>query len=96
MQFEWDSNNLKHISEDHPERKNTVDEVESVFDDPYLVIREGARLAGEQRFNAIGKGNSQVIKVVVFTTNEGLIRPISCWPANKQTIRYYHENIKGK
>lgn len=96
MQFEWDSHNLKHVIEDHPERKNTVEEVESVFDDPNLVMKTGIRSDDEQRFHALGIGNSQVIKVVVFTINEGLIRPVSCWPANKQTIRYYYENIEGK
>ncbi|SEJ42881.1 Uncharacterized conserved protein, DUF497 family [Dyadobacter sp. SG02] len=96
MQFEWDPHNLRHVIEDHPERKNTVEEVESVFDDPNLVIKTGTRLGGEQRFNAVDTGNSQIINVVVFTVDKRLIRPISCWPANKQTIRYYHENIKGK
>lgn len=95
MQFERDSHNLKHIIEDHPERTNTAEEVESVFDDPNLVIKTGIKLDGGRRFNAVGKGNSQIMKVVVFTINEGLIRPIGCWPANKQIIRCHYETLKA-
>lgn len=95
MHFEWDSNNLQHIITDHPERKNTVDEVESIFDDPNLIIKVGRREINEQRFTAVGIGNSQMVKHVVFTINNGRIRPISCWPANRQTIRYYYENTQG-
>jgi uncharacterized protein len=96
MYFEWDFNNLQHIITDHPERENTVDEVESVFEDPNLIIKVGRRNVEEQRFNAVGIGNSQKVKHVVFTINNGLIRPISCWSANRQTTRYYYENIQGK
>jgi uncharacterized DUF497 family protein len=95
MQFEWDSDNLQHITTDHPERENTVEEVESIFNDPNLIIKAGRKNVNEQRFNAVGMGNSH-IKFVVFTINNGLIRPISCWPANRQTTRYYYENIQGK
>lgn len=96
MRFEWDYHNLRHIIYDHPERGNTVDEVESVFEDPNLVIKFGKRGQYEQRFEAIGMGNSRNIKYVVFTVNDGIIRPITCWLANKQNTRYYYENIKAE
>ncbi|OJV19651.1 MAG: hypothetical protein BGO21_21550 [Dyadobacter sp. 50-39] len=96
MRFEWDDNNLRHIILDYPERGNKVEEIESVFDDPNLVIQAGRRNQWEQRFEAVGRGNSQILKVVIFTVNHGVIRPISCWSANKQTIRYYYENIQDK
>ncbi len=96
MRFEWDDNNLRHIILDHPERGNTVDELENVFEDPNLLIKVGKGKPYEQRFEAIGMGNSHNIKYVVFTINNGLIRPISCWPANRQNTRYYYENIKGE
>jgi uncharacterized protein len=96
MLFELDSNNLQHILIDYPERENTVSEVESIFDDPNLIIKIGRRRGDEQRFYAIGMGNSQKVRYVVFTVNNGHIRPISCWPANRQTPREYYENIQAK
>lgn len=96
MRFEWDYHNLRHVIDDHPERENTVDEVESIFRDPHLIISVGRRDTGEQRFEAVGRGNSQIVKVVIFSFNDLKIRPISCWSANKQTTRYYYENIRGK
>jgi len=96
MRFEWDYHNLRHIIYDYPERENTVEEIESIFRDPDLILSVGRRNAVEQRFEAVGRGNSQNVKVVIFSVNNGLIRPISCWSANKQTTRYYYENIQGK
>ncbi|PSL22699.1 BrnT family toxin [Dyadobacter jiangsuensis] len=96
MRFEWDYHNLRHIIYDYPERENTVEEIESIFRDPDLILNVGRRNAVEQRFEAVGRGNSQNVKVVIFTVNNGIIRPISCWSANKQTTRYYYENIQGK
>ncbi len=95
MRFEWDDNNLRHIILDYPERGNTVEELESVFRDPNLIVKIGKQ-KDEQRFEAIGMGNSHNIKYVVFTVKNGAIRPISCWPANRQNTRYYYENIQGK
>lgn len=96
MHFEWDYHNLRHIIYDYPERENTVDEIESIFEDPNLIVKIGRRRGEEQRFYAIGMGNSQKVKYVVFTVNNRFIRPISCWPANRQATRNYYENIKGK
>ncbi|MDR6809519.1 uncharacterized DUF497 family protein [Dyadobacter sp. BE34] len=96
MRFEWDYHNLRHIIDDYPERENTVEEIESIFRDPDLILSVGRRNAVEQRFEAVGRGNSQNVKVAIFSVNNGIIRPISCWSANKQTARYYYENIQGK
>lgn len=96
MRFEWDYHNLRHIIYDYPERENTVEEIESIFRDPDLILSVGRRNAVEQRFEAVGRGNSQNVKVVIFSVNNGIIRPISCWSANKQTTRYYYENIQSK
>lgn len=52
MQFEWDSNNIKHVSQDDPERENTLQEVESIFNDPNLIIKTGRTSGKEQRFDA--------------------------------------------
>ena len=33
-EFQWESSNIKHVIYDYPERRNTIEEVESVFADP--------------------------------------------------------------
>ena len=38
LYFQWDDANTQHVIEDYPERENTIEEVESVFDDFNLVI----------------------------------------------------------
>ena len=95
IEFEWDNRNFKHIVEDYPERGNTVEEVESIFLDPHLIAEKGRTIEGEQRFNALGIGISGAVKFVVYAVNNDIIRPISCWPANKQNIRKY-ENTKRR
>ncbi|WP_374759204.1 BrnT family toxin [Dyadobacter chenhuakuii] len=95
IEFEWDSHNIKHIIEDYPSRENTISEVESVFLDPFVIYRKGNHVAAEQRYRAIGLSNLGRINVVIFTVNNGKIRPISSWPANTQTRRLYHERAKN-
>jgi len=92
--FEWDPRNIRHIVEDYPQRGNTIIEVESIFSDPEIKIKRATKTDDEQRFAAIGIGASGIVKVVVFIINTGCVRPISCWPANPQTKRFYYESSK--
>lgn len=95
MEFQWQSGNLKHIIDDYPQRGNTVDEVESIFSDVHLsVLPDPASPADEPRFKAIGLSNQNRVLVVVFIIRNDQIRPISCWPANRQTRKRYHESIR--
>lgn len=92
--FEWDTGNLDHILNDHPERKNTVDEVESVFSDINLIISEDKiDQYGEQRYSGLGVGNDKDEKFVIFVLRNRMIRPISCRRANKKERIKYYENI---
>ena len=94
LEFQWDSGNIKHVTQDYPERGNTIEEVESVFDDVHLsVLPNRINPNQEARFKAIGISNRGRVLVVVFVVRNELIRPISCWPANQQTRRRYHESI---
>lgn len=56
--FEWDEGNLNHVLKDHPERGNTVEEVESVFADTWVIIRFDKTVNEEKRFLALGEGVS--------------------------------------
>jgi len=95
IEFEWDSHNIKHIVEDYPERENTISEVESIFDDPFVQFRSVNQRSYERRYTALGFSNIGRIRVVVFAFNNGKVRPITCWPANTQTKREYYERVKN-
>lgn len=93
-EFQWDSGNIKHVVHDHPERGNTLEEVESIFSDGHLsVLPNRVDPNQEFRFKAIGVSNQGRVLVVVFVVRNDLIRPISCWPANSQTRKRYYESI---
>jgi uncharacterized DUF497 family protein len=94
IEVEWDSHNMRHILDDYPERGNSIIEIESIFSDPFLIIELGATKGEEHRFTAIGLGNKARIIVVIYTISDEKIRPISCWPANRQTKRLYYESIE--
>ncbi|TLU98267.1 BrnT family toxin [Dyadobacter luticola] len=95
IEFEWDQNNIKHVCDDYPERGNTVFGVESVFYDPDFLVTSKRLIRGELRYYAVGVNSLEMVKAVVYTISGTKVRPISCWPANKQTKRYYYENRKN-
>lgn len=97
LKFEWDMGNLKHVIDDHPERENTVQEVESVFLDPnFIIVPDKIDERGEQRYSGVGVGNDKDEKFVIFVVRNGNVRPISCRRANrKDRIRYYENIIKN-
>ena len=95
IEFEWDDHNIRHVIADYPGRANSISEVESVFSDPFIIYRKGSLVSVEQRYRAIGLSNIGRVNVVIFTVNDGKIRPISSWPANTQTKRLYYERAKN-
>ena len=96
--FEWDLANLKHILEDHPERNNTLIEVESIFEDEHFLISENLydEISEEQRYSGVGVGTSGDEKFVIFVIRGNKIRPIRCRRANKKERIKYYENIIKK
>ena len=97
LNFEWDMGNLKHIIDDHLKRENTVEEVESVFNDEnFISAPDKIDEHGEQRYSGVGVGNDKDEKFVIFVVRNGSIRPISCRRANKKDRIKYYENIIKK
>lgn len=94
MLFNWDLGNMQHVLDDYPERFNTKEEVESIFNDPYFMIKAGKIVDDEQRFTGIGYGLQETLKVVIFVIREQKIRPISCWQAKSKIQKEYNENRK--
>jgi len=60
IDFEWDDGNIKHIIKDHPERENTIEEVESIFHDPHFIIAfNRTDENGEERYSGVGVGSDK-------------------------------------
>jgi hypothetical protein len=38
LEFDWDTNNIKHLFEDHPQRKLSIKEIESVYYDNDAIV----------------------------------------------------------
>ncbi len=97
LEYQWDEGSIKHIIQDYPDRDNSISEVESVFSDPYVLIKF-SRLGpdGEERFQAIGLSNRFRVCSVVYVIRSGQIRPISCWPSKAKIRNEYAQNVKQK
>lgn len=94
-EFQWDSGNIKHIIHDYPERANTIEEVESVFDDPnFQPIPDRVDSRGEQQYSGVGLSNQNRLLFVAFSYRNGQIRPISCRPAGRKARNTYAQDEK--
>ncbi len=82
---------MKHVLSDHPERENTVEEVESVFLDPHFRAVPDRTDGEEQQYSGVGVGNDGLAKHVVFVIRNGQIRPITCRPASRKQRGKYEE-----
>lgn len=97
LYFQWDDANTQHVIEDYPERENTIEEVESVFDDFNLVIvPDRISKRGEQEYSCVGYSNKNVIRFLAFTLRNNEIRVFSSRMANKKERAKYYEINKGK
>lgn len=97
VEFEWDEGNLQHIIHDHPERENTVAEVESIFTDPYFkaVFDRPDPVSQEPRYCGVGRGTTGKEKYVVFVVRNGKIRPITCHRAKVKQRKAYYEIVNS-
>lgn len=92
LPFQWDDDSTQHVIEDYPERENTVEEVESIFDDPNLVIvPDRISKRGEQEYSGVGYSNKNVIRFLAFTLRNNEIRVFSCRIASKKEREKYYE-----
>ena len=97
LEFDWDEGNIRHIIHDHPERGNTIDEVESLFyDDFFEPTADRIGKSGEQEFSGVAVGNEGIEKHVVFVWRNGKIRPFSCRRATRKQREVYYEIVKQR
>jgi uncharacterized DUF497 family protein len=88
--FQWDSGNIKHVIQDYPERANSIEEVQSVFNDPkFRPLPDRVDSRGEQQYSGVGLSNQNRLLFVAFSVRNGQIRPISCRPAGRKARDKY-------
>jgi uncharacterized DUF497 family protein len=84
VSFDWDEGNISHLKR----HRIKPSEVEEVFrNDP--AIRGHEVVSGEDRWTSVGTTNSLRVLAVVFTVREGIIRPITGWPADRRSKKEY-------
>lgn len=94
LEFDWDANNIKHLFEDHPQRKLSIEEIESVFHDENAIVEENLlTVRGERKYVIKGKSNQDRILFVMFVIRDGQIRPFSA-REDRKAKREYHGRVK--
>ena len=92
-EFQWDSGNIKHVIQDYPERANSIEEVESLFNDPnFQPVPDRIDSRGEQQYSGVGRSNQNRLLFVAFSVRNGQIRPISCRPAGRKARDNYAQD----
>ena len=88
--FQWDTGNIKHVIQDYPERQNTIEEIESVFDDPnFNPVPDRLDSRGEQQYSGVGLSNQNRLLFVAFSFRDGYIRLFSGRPASRKSRNQY-------
>jgi hypothetical protein len=89
--FDWDNGNLAKCQK----HGATIEDIESLFDEPIAILPDEAHSQAERRFRAIGKTSDGRALFVVFTLrrygDEILIRPISARYMHEKEVKSYEE-----
>lgn len=80
----WDVANRRHLGEDHPERRISLNEVEEVLADP---DRVEVHLTERQAYQVVGKTSNGRWLVVIWIDQPDGRYPIHARAASKQIIR---------
>ena len=93
MEFEWNEGNLSKLEKIRISGRNlTVDETESVFEDPSRLFRTSYpdEKTGEPRYRVTGLSNQNRIISVIFVIRDGRIRIFNAWKAKQTALKEYH------
>ena len=72
IEFQWDTGNESHVIDDHPLRANTIEEVESLFYDPALLVLPDPKHSDqEERFKLVARSNQNRVLLVVYVIKNG-------------------------
>ena len=108
MEFEWDEGNISKLEKVRSSGRNlTVDETESVFEDPNRLFLTSYpdEKTGEPRYKVTGLSNQNQIVSVIFVIRDGKIRIFNAWKAKQTALKEYYaqttdtrreETVRGK
>jgi uncharacterized protein len=91
MEFEWDEQKRALVFE---ERGLDLLDAALMFEGPVLVLPDGRKDYGEDRWKAIGEVDG-VLLVLVYTEREGNVRLITAWKAGRKDRRAYQARYPG-
>lgn len=91
MRFEWDPEKAKANLRNH---KVSLDEAQTVFDDPlYVIFADPDHSFEEKRFIVMGESNKNKLLVVSYTERPPATRLISARKATRAERENYEEDI---
>ena len=91
--FEWDNGNLSKLEKVRVSGRHfTIDEIESVFDDPEGMVDDGHSdpKTREARYKLTGLSNQNRVLSVIFVFREDKIRIFNVWRAKQTTLKQYY------
>lgn len=93
MEFQWDAGNLTKLEKICSSGRDlTVDEIESVFDDPHRLIESSYpdTQTNESRYKVTGLSNQNRVISVIFVIRNGEIRIFNVWKTKQTTLKRYY------
>ncbi len=96
LRFEWDRGNVGHLLSDHPERQLSLAELESAYQDPFLLKTETEQPYEPARYICVGRANTRRLLVMIVIFSSATIRIISAREANAKFTTLYNEANKQK
>lgn len=93
MQFEWDEGNRMKVEKVRASGRDfTIDETESVFDDPDRLLETSYpdEKTGEPRYKVTGLSNQNRVINVILVFRDGQIRIFNVWKAKQTSLKKYH------
>lgn len=91
--FEWDAGNTQKLDLVRKSgRLFSIDEIESVYDDPALIVFSTYPdpVSTEPRYLAIGVCNTGTVLTVTFVVRHGVIRVFNAWKTKGSKLKQYH------
>lgn len=88
--FQWDDGNSHKNLTKHNVQNWECEQV--FFNQPLLILEDAGHSAGEIRWAAFGKTDSNRLLVVIFAKRKNLLRIISARDISRKERQYYEEN----
>ena len=79
FEFDWDEANLRKLKVINAKRGISQEELESVFENPDIIIQENKYRGEEKRYQTYGLSNQARLLFVIFAIRDNKIRYVTAW-----------------